>query len=129
MNVSAIIGVALAVVGLIAAAAAGVAYYRAAYAKATLETYRNDNEALSSRVGHLEDQVAVLEKQHHADETRIKAIESENATLKNVIGATAAIAEMTGTMNSQYVNLGGRLDRIEDVMGQVLGIVHGMNRG
>lgn len=62
------------------AAAAGVAYFRASYAKATIETLKENNSALSNRVD-------ILEGENETLKVKVAAVEQENTLLRTLVPA------------------------------------------
>lgn len=62
------------------AAAAAVAYFRASYAKATIDTLRDSNAALTERVGLLELEVTT-------EKTKTEALREENRLLRTLVPA------------------------------------------
>lgn len=84
----------LATLGLAFAAIAGavVAYFRVGLSKSTIETLKESNAALNERVGDLRtEQVTTA--------TRLSAVESENAVLRDALSAkidVSAILELVG---------------------------------
>lgn len=84
MNVLTLIGVVLTA---LAALAGGVGYFKAGVSKATIELYKEDNEALRARLTTLETQV-------ESDQTKIKNLEDANRFLSSVVTQSAQIASL-----------------------------------
>lgn len=90
------------VVAFVVAALAGlaslVAMAKANFAKTTIATQKDSNEALKERVQILESEVVRLETQDSLREGRIRALETENATLRTYVSGTEAIKELALTL-------------------------------
>lgn len=63
------------VLGIVLAVATVVAYFRASLAKATIDTLKESNAALT-------EQVAILKAEARTTETRLSAVERENESLR-----------------------------------------------
>lgn len=73
--------------GLLVIAATVVAFFRANYAKATIETLRDSNTALTARV-------AELEAEDVRKSTKIEHLESEAVALRSYVSGTEAVREL-----------------------------------
>lgn len=106
MDIVSLIGIALLI---IAAGAGVVGYFRANLSKATIELYKDDNEALRSRVD-------TLEKQGALDRAQIKALGDANRFLGQVVTQAEAIAAVRAKVdelaNDKMVKLQKTVDRI-----------------
>lgn len=101
MDVNGALGIVVAVF-TIALTAGGLAAFFRNMQKATLETYKEDNEALRHRVGTLEDQ-------HRDDHARIGQLEKQvetltrdNELLRTIVPGTEAIAALSDLVVKQH---------------------------
>lgn len=85
MDFSKVISLAVLVV---AAAAGVVGYFKANLSKATIELYKENNEALTARI-------TTLESQRTEDAAKIKALENANKFLAAVVTQADQIAALT----------------------------------
>ncbi len=83
-NVSVAITTIAILVGLLVTAATVVAFYRSSYARATIETLRDSNEALTERVKELE-----AENQRQGQ--KLAHLEQEAADLRTYVSGTEAV--------------------------------------
>lgn len=74
--------------GLLVVAAVAVAYFRASYAKATIETLKEDNEALRNRV-------ETLEEEDRTKQTKIEHLRQENEALRDLVTNRVEIDTLT----------------------------------
>lgn len=77
------------------AAAAGVAYFRASYAKATIETLKENNSALTSRVD-------ILESDLKAAKVKVTAVEQENKLLRTLVPAEETLGTILLTLQELF---------------------------
>lgn len=107
-----LVGVVGGLLVLLAGAASVVAYFRASYARATIETLRDSNLALTGRVGELE-----------ASEDRLRircdALEREAVNLRSYVSGTEAVNALAAKIDSYQGELHehrrevlARLDRL-----------------
>lgn len=73
------------------AAAAGVAYFRASYAKATIETLKENNSALSDRVD-------ILETENKGLQIKVEAVKQENMLLRTLVPAEETLGTILLTL-------------------------------
>jgi predicted RNase H-like nuclease (RuvC/YqgF family) len=96
------LGAILTILGGLAAllviAAVAVAFYRASYARATIETLRESNNALTNRVSELE-----------ASEGRLKlrcdSLEREAVSLRGYVSGTEAVRELEKKVEAYHGEL------------------------
>ncbi len=93
MSIISIIGVALLV---IAAAAGVVGYFKANLSQATITLYKEDNEALRSRL-------ATLEAQKVIDDARMLALENANKYLGSVVTQAEQVAAIRATVDRNSI--------------------------
>lgn len=86
MNALGILGVISAVVALIAAGTAVVAFTRASYAKATIEALRGD-------VGDRDNRIDFLEEENTRTKAALKRMGDENSFLKDLVTNRAELKE------------------------------------
>jgi hypothetical protein len=77
--------IAGAILAIVAAAAGVVGYFKANVAQSTIQLYKDDNEALRTRL-------KTLEEQRTDDAAKIKALELARDYLSNVVTQAAEIA-------------------------------------
>lgn len=83
------------------AAAAAVAYFRASYAKATIDTLKDNNDALDKRVD-------ILEKELSEEKVKTEALREENRLLRTLVPAE----ETLGVILQSLVELGHQHEAI-----------------
>lgn len=83
-------------VGLLVVAATVVAFFRANYAKATIETLRDSNTALTARVVELEAEDA-------RKSTKLAHLEQEAADLRSYVSGTEAVARLEQQMADHHL--------------------------
>jgi hypothetical protein len=103
--VSVLVGL-LAIIALLGGA---VAYFRQSYAKATIETLRENNAALTDRV-------SVLEGEGTRCATRLTAVESENTQLRTFVSGADAIKTLAESIAGQHSELMVRLTEIAEAV-------------
>lgn len=98
--------------GLVIAVASLVAYFKASYARATIETLRDSNNALTGRVAELEASEARLM-------IRCDALEREAVNLRGYVSGTEAVRALEAKVDAYHGELQehrreliGRLDRL-----------------
>lgn len=112
---SALLGLLAALFGLLVIVAAAVAYFRASFARATIETLRDSNVALTARVSELE-----------ADNLRIKAEneaqKQELGALRTYVSGTEAVHALEGKVDGYQQELRTHrqelLDRLDRLAGK-----------
>lgn len=77
------------------AAAAAVAYFRASYAKATIETLEKNNSALTDRV-------TILERDLAAANVKVAAVEQENVLLRTLVPAEETLGVILVTLQELH---------------------------
>lgn len=77
------------------AAAAAVAYFRASYAKATIETLKENNDALTNRV-------TILESDLKAANVKVAAVEQENILLRTLVPAEETLGVILVTLQELH---------------------------
>ncbi len=77
---------------LIAAAAGVVGYFKANVSKSTIELYKDDNEALRTRL-------TTMEAELHEATTKINALENANHFLASVVTQADAIARLQASVD------------------------------
>lgn len=85
----------LSVLGVVLAASTAVAYFRAGLAKATIETLRESNDALTARNGELDAVIMRLE-------TRLSALERENEVLRSALGGKADVERVVEVVEHHH---------------------------
>lgn len=97
-GIGAVLAVLGALAGMLVIAASVVAYFKASYARATIETLRDSNTALTSRVAELE-----------ADNTRLKteaaAQKQELANLRTYVSGTEAVHALEVKVDAYHKEL------------------------
>ena len=95
-NLTEYIGIAF----LFFASGAGIiGYFKANVSKATIELYKEDNDALRARL-------QTLETQARTDQAEIKALKSAHAYLTSVVTQADAIAAMRAMLDRIAVKVG-----------------------
>jgi hypothetical protein len=79
--------------GLVVIAAATAAYYRSAYAKVTIDTLKENNEALTGRV-------SILEADSQRQTEQIRTLKAENETLRNVVTGIDFLKRISTDLNA-----------------------------
>ena len=97
-------------VGLLVIAATVVAFFRANYAKATIDTLRDSNTALTGRV-------AELEAENSRQAGKIRHLEEEAVSLRSYVSGTEAVARLEQQMADHHLEVVTRLDRLTGVFG------------
>lgn len=87
MEASAVLSLILGALTLVAVVASAVAVARATLAKTTIETLKQNNDALAARVD-------LLEEENARQATRLAALQSENTALQSYVSGTDAIKEV-----------------------------------
>ena len=95
-NLSVGLSVLGVIAGLLVAAATVVAFFRTQYAKATIETLRDSNDALKARVDE-------LEAENGRQATKLAHLEAEAADLRSYVSGTEAIARLEQQMADHHV--------------------------
>jgi hypothetical protein len=101
VNLPSIISAILALLALVAVVGSAVAVARVNLSKATIETLKASNDALSERVGILVEQGVTAEK-------RLAAVESENAVLRTLNNGAEAVNILGSTLSKSVED--ARLD-------------------
>lgn len=94
------------------AAAAAVAYFRASYAKATIDTLRDSNQALAERVGLLELEVT-------AEKAKTEALREENRLLRTLVPAEETLGVILQTLQelaSQHERFNSQHERMIELL-------------
>lgn len=91
MDPSAVLSLVLGGLTLVAVVASAVAVARATLAKTTIETLKQNNEALAARVD-------LLEEENERQATRLSALQSENTALQSYVSGTDAIKEVAAML-------------------------------
>lgn len=112
-SLSPLIGAVLGVFALVVIVGVAVAYFRATYVKATIETLKASNDAYSDRIDQLEADAVQCK-------TRLDASEHENASLRTYVSGTEAIKDLAATMREQHGDLMGRVAAILDQQAAIL---------
>jgi septal ring factor EnvC (AmiA/AmiB activator) len=99
-GIGGIVGIALALIGAVAVA---VSYYRASYSRATIDTLKDSNAALTERVELLEDD---MERCSSA----LVAMTSERDNLRSYVAGTEAINALAVTITEQHLALMRKLE-------------------
>jgi hypothetical protein len=79
--------------GFVVIAAAVVAYYRSSLAKATIDTLKESNGALTERVG-------LLEVDSERKTEQIRTLKAENETLRNVVTGIDFLKRISTDLNA-----------------------------
>lgn len=87
-----IIGGAIALVGVTAIA---LFYFRSSYSKATIDSLKENNQALTERVG-------LVEAEAERCTTRCTALEQENSTLRALVTGRSAIEALELTLRDVH---------------------------
>lgn len=95
-------GAILALVGIVGAA---FAYFKAAYARGTIETLKDSNAALIEKVD-------ILEGASVECTTRLQAVEAENATLRTVVSGSDAIHTLARQIADQHAEVMARVTEV-----------------
>lgn len=95
MNAGNLLGVLGGLLGLVLVVATVVAYFRASLAKATIETLKDSNSALTDRV-------AILEAEQERQKVRTESLERENATLREAVSGKADVAEILALITHHH---------------------------
>lgn len=98
--------------GLLVIAAAAVAYFRASYARATIETLRDSNNALTGRVTELEASEARLIVRCDAQEQELRNLRTYVSGTEAVHALELKVDAYHGELLDHRRELIGRLDRL-----------------
>lgn len=86
----------------LAALAGGLAAFLRASQKATLETYKEDNEALRGRVKTLEDERAQQRIEMDEVKAKVSKLIERNAVLEEIVPGTVAIEHLAGVLKGYH---------------------------
>ena len=96
LTIPAIIGIIGGVLGILGVVGAAAAVLRSSYLKATIETLKESNGALLQRNDQLDS--AML-----GCESRLTALEVENASLRTIVTSAVAVKELNETLLQQHL--------------------------
>ena len=105
-NLSVALSILGVIAGLLVAAATVVAFFRTQYAKATIETLRDSNDALKARVDE-------LEAENGRQAVKLKHLEDEAADLRSYVSGTEAIARLEQQLADHHLEAMSTMARIE----------------
>lgn len=80
------LGLLVTVLGIAALVASTAAYFKVSFVKATIDTLKENNEALASRT-------AILESENARLKARVLDLETENTTLRSIATGEVAIRD------------------------------------
>jgi hypothetical protein len=106
LNVFGVIGAILGILGLVGA---GIAVLRSSYMKATVDTLKESNAALTERNTQLDRATAECS-------ARMDALERENANLRTYVSGTDAIKSLGEQMAQQHVQQMQKFGEILDTV-------------
>lgn len=93
-----LVGVVIGVIGFMGALAAAVVVMRSSALRVAAETWREEAEAQKARADRLEDSVAQLD-------ARVRALEDDNARLKDLATGATAVAELKTLVVHQHAEV------------------------
>jgi len=110
------VAIFVAILALTALAASVAAYFRASYVKATVVTLQENNAALTDRVRILTEaateaereravEVAKWEAEREVDRGRIRALETENGILRDVVQGRADITNVVDEIQHHHTEV------------------------
>lgn len=137
-HVPAVVSVIVGVLAVVALGAASLAYFRSAYAKATVTTLSESNQAQAEQIRILKDQRAEDEKVQATITTRLASVERENGILREVVQGKADIERVLRALEDQNhaaiqdrdqwrETWAGRMDHQDAALSQIKGML-GSNR-
>lgn len=103
MDINGAVGVLVALVTLAAAGGAAVAFtFLRNVSRATLETYKEDNEALRHRVDTLEGEL--MEDRAHVERlsAEVARLSADNELLRGIVPGTSAIEALDGKVERYH---------------------------
>lgn len=113
LTIPGVFGVLGAFFGIIALVAAAVAVFRANYMKATIDTLKESNAALSDRNDQLDRDIAECQKQ-------LATLKAENHALQNYVSGTEAIHELGHQLKEQHTEAMVRWAEVAETVNSVV---------
>ena len=99
-------GAVLLIVGIVVVV---VTYFRASYAKATIETLKESNAALTERVD-------ILESENERCSAELRGLKTENTNLRNYVSGTEAIGGLQSMITEQFRTITASIDDVKGLL-------------
>lgn len=107
MTFTTVVGLIGGVFGIVLAVATVVAYFRVAVSKATIDTLKESNAALTERV-------TILERDQIAINTRNTTLLAENGILRDALSGKADTAALASAIEAHHKSVGKVFDRADE---------------